>query len=62
MKLVRLIKMCISEIYNNVCIGNYLSDSFRFQNRPKQVGVLSPLLFNFASEYAIRMSKKTRCD
>jgi hypothetical protein len=31
-----------------------LSDSFPIQNGPKQGDALSPLLFNFALEYAIR--------
>jgi hypothetical protein len=31
-----------------------LSDCFRIQNCPKQGDALSPLLFNFALEYAIR--------
>jgi hypothetical protein len=45
MKLDRLIKMCLNEMYNKVCIGKHLS---------MQNGALSPLLFNFALEYAIR--------
>jgi hypothetical protein len=32
---------------------NSLSDRFPIQNGPKQGEVLSPLLFNFALEYAI---------
>jgi hypothetical protein len=31
-KLVRLIKMCLSEIYSKVHIGKHLSDSFPMQN------------------------------
>jgi hypothetical protein len=50
MKLVRLIKMCLNETYSKVC----LSDSFPIQNGLKQGDALSPLLFNFALEYAIR--------
>jgi hypothetical protein len=34
-------------------IGKYLSDDFPIQNGLKQGGALSPLLFNFALEYAI---------
>jgi hypothetical protein len=49
MKLVRLNKMCLNETYSKVHIGKHLSDSF-----PIQGDALSPLLFNFALEYAIR--------
>jgi hypothetical protein len=54
MKLVRLIKMCLNETYSKVRIGNHLSDSFPIQNGLKQGDALSPLIFNFALEYAIR--------
>jgi hypothetical protein len=54
MKLVRLIKMCLNEKYSKVGIGKHLSDSFPIQNGLKQGDALSPLLFNFALEYAIR--------
>jgi hypothetical protein len=54
MKLVRLIKMCLNETYSKVCIGKHLSDSFLIQNNIKQSDALSPLLFKFALEYAIR--------
>jgi hypothetical protein len=54
MKLVRLIKMCSNETYTKVSIGKHLSGSFPIQNSLKQGDALSPLLFNFASEYAIR--------
>jgi hypothetical protein len=54
MKLVRLIKMSLNETYVKVRIGNHLSDSFSIQNGLKQGDALSPLLFNFALEYAIR--------
>jgi hypothetical protein len=54
MKLVRLIKMCLNETYCNVRIGKHLSDSFPIQNGLKQGDALSPLLFNFDSEYAVR--------
>jgi hypothetical protein len=46
--------MCLNETYSKVCIGKHLSDSFPIQNGLKQGDVLSPLLFNFALEYAIR--------
>jgi hypothetical protein len=54
MKLVRLIKMCLNETYSKVHIGKHLSDSFPIQNGLKQGDSLSPLLFNFTLEYAIR--------
>jgi hypothetical protein len=47
MKLCRLIKIGLNETYSKVHIGNYLSDSFPFQNGLKQGGALSPLLLNF---------------
>jgi hypothetical protein len=53
MKLVRLIKMCLNETYSKVRIGKYLSDRITIQNGLKG-DALSPFLFNFAVEYAIR--------
>jgi len=32
MKLVRLIKMCLNEMYSNVCIGKNLLDASPIQN------------------------------
>jgi hypothetical protein len=52
-KLVRLIKMCLNEKYSRVRVGNNLSEMFPIRNDLKQGDVLSPLLFNFALEYAI---------
>jgi hypothetical protein len=37
-----------------VCIGKYQPDKSPFQNGLKQEDALSPLLFNFALEHAIR--------
>jgi hypothetical protein len=54
MKLVRLIKMCLNETYSGVLVGKHLSGSFPIQNGLKQGDALSPLLFNFALEYAVR--------
>jgi hypothetical protein len=51
-KLVRLIKT--NETYSRVHIGKHLSDSFPVQNELKQGNALSPLLLNFALEFAIR--------
>jgi hypothetical protein len=56
-KLVRLIKMCLNE-NSKVHIGKLLSDKFPIQNELKQGDALSPLLFNFALEYAIRKVQK----
>jgi hypothetical protein len=52
-KLVRLIKMCLNETYSKVNIGKLWSDKFPIQNGLKQGDALSPLLFDFALEYAI---------
>ena len=54
MKLVRLIKMCLTETYSIVRVGKNLSDVFPTGNGLKQGDTLSPLLFNFAVEYAVR--------
>jgi hypothetical protein len=54
MELVKLIKMCLNETYFKVHRGTYLSDKFPIQNGLQQGDVLSPLLLNFALEYAIR--------
>jgi hypothetical protein len=52
MKLVRLMKICLNETYNNISISNHLYDNFCTQNGLKRDAV-SSLLFNFALEYAI---------
>jgi len=53
-KLVRLIKMSLTETYSRVWVGENVSDRFPIRNGLKQGDTLSPLLFNFALEYAIR--------
>jgi hypothetical protein len=53
-KLVRLIKMCLTEAYSRVRVGKNLSEMFPIRNGLKQGDSLSPLLFNFALEYAIK--------
>jgi hypothetical protein len=54
MKLIRLVKMCLNETFSKVHIVKHLSDSLPIQNGLKQGDALSPLLLNFALEYAIR--------
>jgi hypothetical protein len=54
MKLVRLITNCFSETYSKVHLRKHLLDSCSVQNGLKQGDALSPVLFNFALEYAIR--------
>jgi hypothetical protein len=54
MKLLRIIKMCLSETCSRVGIGKHLSDTFPIKNGLKEGDALSPLVFNFALEYAIR--------
>jgi hypothetical protein len=53
-KQVRVIKICLNETYSRVHIGKYQSDKFPIQNGLKHGDALSPLLFNFTLEYAIR--------
>jgi len=54
MKLVRLIKMCVNEMYSRVWVGKNLSDMFPIRNGLKHGDALLPLLLNFALEYAIK--------
>jgi hypothetical protein len=53
-KLVSLLKMCLTETYSRVRVGKNLSEMFPIRNGLKQGDALSPLLFNFALEYAIK--------
>ena len=46
--------MCLTKIYSRLQVGKNLSDKFPIRNGLKQGDALSPLLFNFALELAIR--------
>src|SRR5215469_12464848 len=46
--------MCLTETYNRIRVGKNLSDMFPIKNGLKHGDALSPLLFNFALEYAVR--------
>jgi hypothetical protein len=54
LKLVSLIKMCVCETYSRIRVDKHLSDRFPIKNGLKQGDALSPLLLNFALEYALR--------
>ena len=53
-KLLRLIKMSLTETYSRVWVGKNVSDRFPIRNGLKQGDALSPMLFIFALEYAIK--------
>ena len=57
LKLVRLIKMCLNKTYSRVWVSKHLSDMFPIKKGLKQGDALSPLLFNFSVEYAIRWNQ-----
>ena len=52
--MVRLIKLYLNGTYSRVWVGKNLSDMFPKRNGLKQGDTLSPLLSNFALEYAIK--------
>jgi hypothetical protein len=52
--LVRLIKICLTETYSTVRVIENLSEMFPIRNGLKKGDALSPLLFNFALECAIK--------
>jgi len=54
-KLVRLIKMCLTEAYSRVRVEKNLSEMFPIRNGSKQGDALLPLLDNFALEYVINL-------
>jgi len=60
MKIVRLIKMYLNETYSVVQVDKNLSDMFPLRNCLKQGDALSPLLFDFGLEYAIRRVQVNR--
>ena len=53
-KMVRLIKMCLNETCSRVRVDKHFSDMFASKNVLKQWDALTPLLFDFSLDYAIR--------
>jgi hypothetical protein len=60
MKLVSLIKMNLHETYSKFRLGKYLSHNFPTYNGLKQRDALSPLLFNFALECAVKKAAESQ--
>jgi len=52
--------MSLTETYGRVRVGKNVSDRFSIRNVLKQGDALSPMLFNFALEYAIRRVQVNR--
>jgi hypothetical protein len=57
LKLVRLIKIYLNEIYGRDQVGKHLCDRIPIKSGLKQGDAISPLLSKFALEYAIRRIK-----
>jgi hypothetical protein len=54
MDLYKFIKVCLNETYSEVCIRNIVLDAFSTQNGLKYGDALSPFLFKYVLECAIR--------
>ena len=52
--------MCLNEASSRVQVGKHLFDMLPIRNGLKQVDALSPLVFNFAINYAIRTVQITQ--
>jgi len=52
--------MSLTETYSRVQVGKNVSERFPIRNGLKQGNALSPMLFNFALEYAIRRVQVTQ--
>jgi len=59
-KVVSLVKMSLIETYSRVRVDKNVSDRFPIRNGLKQGDALTPLLFNFGLEYAIRRVQVNR--
>jgi hypothetical protein len=56
-KVVELIKICLNDTYSRVGIGKNLSEKCPCQNDLTQGEALTPLLFNSALAYALRITQ-----
>jgi hypothetical protein len=54
MKSVTSVNTYLNKNYSKIRIGKHLSDTFPIQNNLNQEDALFPMLFIFASEYAIK--------